>query len=219
MTPFRAAPADKGAKNALLFKLFMAVAGLFLAAVTISPALAHHRGLTHTGPVRGLSISALSHGQMAVIAAHRSEILELASEQTPTDPTMRRLQGYINLQHFACMWGMIPGSVNDESSPFNECSHAHLAGTRALLMHLLSMEGDRARVRALADKIELEMLQNNASLVLCRYSDEPLDTADIVGPHWSEIPLHPMSVISLAGFAITMMGGVWLVARPKRLFA
>ncbi len=219
MTPRRPALAAKGMKTSLLFKLFMAAAGLFLAAPPISPASAHHRGLTHEGPVKGLSISALTHGQMAVIAAHRSEILELASEQTPTDPTMRRLQGYIHLQSFACMWGMIPGSVNDESSPFNECSHAYLAGTRALLMHLLTMEGDRARVRALADKIELEMLQNNAALVLCLYADEPFDTADIVGPHWREIPFHPTSVITLAGLAMTIMGGVWLVARPKRLFS
>ncbi len=109
--------------------------------------------------------------------------------------------------------------VEDESSPFNECSHAYLAGTKALLMHLLTMPGDRAPVRALADRIELEMMRNNASLDLCRYSDEPFDTADIVGPHWGEIPFHPKSVLSLAGVAGAALAGLWLAARPRRLFA
>jgi hypothetical protein len=215
----RSIPADKWAKSFRLCKLFMAAAGLFLLAALISSASAHHLGAAHAGPAKGLAIPSLSHGQMVVIAANRSAILKLASEQTPTDPTLRRLQGYINLQFFACMWGIIPGSVDDENSPFNECSHAYLAGTRSLLMHLLTMQSDRAPVRALADKIEVEMLQNDASLVMCRYSDEPFDTAEIIGPHWSEIPFHPMSFISLVGFPLATAGCIWLVARQKRLFA
>lgn len=200
-------------------RLCLAAVGLLLLVAPMAPARAHHLGVAHTGPARELSIPNLSHGQMTVIAANRSAILELAAEQTPTDPMMRRLQGYINLQTFACMWGMIPGSVDDENSPFNECSHAYLAGTRALLMHLLAMHGDRATVRALAEKIEFEMLQNKASLVTCRYSDEPFDTADIIGPHWNEIPCHPMSCFWLGGMALATAGFAWLVARPNRPLA
>jgi hypothetical protein len=206
--------ADEWMKAFRLFRLCLAVTGFVL--LTSLPASSHHLRLAHTGPSKGLSIATLSHGQMAVIAAHRSAILALAAQQTPTDPTMRRLQGYINLQFFACIWGIIPGSIDDETSPFNECSHAYLAGTRALLMHLLTMQGDRAPVRALADRIELEMLQNNASLVMCRYSDEPFDTGEIIGPHWSEIPFHPMSCFWFGGMALATAGCGWLVARPKR---
>jgi hypothetical protein len=50
---------------------------------------------------------------------------------------------------------------------------------------------NRASVDAPVSKIELEMLSNNASLVLCRYSDEPFNTGEVIAPHWSEIPLHP----------------------------
>jgi hypothetical protein len=194
-----------------LSRLCLAVLGLILLAAF--PASAHHLGVAHTGPAKGLSIPNLSHGQMVVIAARRSEILKLADAQTPTDPVMRRLQGYISLQTFACMWGMIPGGVDDESSPFNECSHAYLAGTRALLMHLLSLPGDQAAVRALADRIELEMLQNNASLVLCRYSDEPFDTAEIIGPHWDEILFHRPSCFLFGGAALFALVCFRLAAR------
>lgn len=200
-----------------------ALAVLILLAAPLSPACAHHLGVAHTGPpqglptqAKGLAIPNVTHGQMLVIAANRPAILKLAAGQDPTDPTLRRLQGYVSLQTFACLWGLVPGAVEDESSPFNECSHAYLAGTKALLMHLLAMPGDRAPVRALADTIELEMMRNNASLDLCRYSDEPFDTADIVGPHWSEIPSHPKSALSLAGVAGAALSCLWLAVRPRR---
>ena len=200
----------------LLAKTVRALAVLILLAAPLSPACAHHLGVAHAGPPKGLAIPNLTHGQMLVIAANRAAILKLAAGQNPTDPTLRRLQGYVSLQTFACLWGLAPGAVEDESSPFNECSHAYLAGTKALLMHLLEMPGDRAPVRALADRIELEMMRNNASLDLCRYSDEPFDTADIIGPHWSEIPSHPKSALSLAGVAGAALSGLWLAARPRR---
>ncbi len=175
-------PARKSRAANALFSIGLAAIGLLLMATSTAPCWAHHRGVAHAGPVQGLAIPNLSHGQMAVIAANRAAILELAARQSPTDPMMTRLEGYINLQSFACMWGLVPGTLDDEASPFNECAHAYLSGTRALLLHLLTMPGDRAQVRALVDKIELEMLSNGASLVLCRYSDEAFDTADIVGP-------------------------------------
>jgi hypothetical protein len=76
---------------------------------------------------------------MAAIASKRAAILDLAARQIPTDPTMRRLEGFINPQYFDRLWGIIAGSVGDESSPFNECSHAYLAATRALFLHLQTM--------------------------------------------------------------------------------
>jgi hypothetical protein len=131
-------------------------------AVPIS-AWPHREPTGGQAPADSISIPNLSHGQMAVIANNRTAILDLAARQIPTDPTLRRLEAFINLQFFDCMWGMIPGSVEDESSPFNECSHAYLAATRALLLHLQTMPGARAPVRALIAKVEREMLDNNAS--------------------------------------------------------
>ncbi len=192
----------------------LAVAAALLIAAPAAPVSAHHLRATPDGSVQGLRIPGLTHGQMVVIAAHRLEILKLADEQTPTDPTLRRLQGYVALQYFACLWGLVPGGIEDESSPFNECSHAYLAGTKALLMHLLTLPGERApAVRALADRIEQDMQQNNASLVLCRFSDEPFDSAEFIGPNWSEIPFHPVSLLSLASVALAAIGGVWLAVR------
>ncbi len=166
------------------------------------PASAHREATGGQAPAESISIPNLSHGQMAVIADNRAAILDLAARQIPTDPTMRRLEAFINLQFFDCMWGMIPGSVEDESSPFNECSHAYLAATRALLLHLQTMPGDRAPVRALIAKIEREMLDNSASLIMCRYSDEPFNTAERITPRWRDIPFHLPSLMTFAGLAL-----------------
>ncbi len=69
---------------------------------------------------------------MAVISGYRGAILDLAQRQTQTDPTFRRLYNHGNLQYTYCLWGLMPGSLMDEESPFNECSHAYLATTKAL---------------------------------------------------------------------------------------
>jgi len=39
-------------------------------------------------------------------------------------------------------------------------------------------------IDALISKIEVEMLADGASLNLCRYSDEPFNTDEIIWPHW-----------------------------------
>ena len=188
----------------LIFCLWTALAAMIAAA--LSPAWAHRETTGREAPPESISIPNLSHGQMAVIADNRSAILDLAARQMPTDPAMRRLEAFINLQFFDCFWGLVPGSVEDEGSPFNECSHAYLAATRALLLHLQEMPGDRTSVRALVAKIENEMLSNNASLVLCRYSDEPFNTAERIPPHWGDIPFHLPSLMTFSGLALLIAG-------------
>ena len=44
------------------------------------------------------------------------------------------------------------------------------------------------RIDALIGKIEVEMLADGASLNLCRYSDEPFNTNEIIWPHWGMAP-------------------------------
>jgi hypothetical protein len=145
----------------------------------------------------------LSHGQMRVNADNLPAIQDLAERQDPSDLVMRRLQDFVNLQHFACLWGMVPASLTDEASPFNECAHSYLAGAHALLLHLQQMQGgDRTGVDALVNKIELEMLSENASLMLGRYSDEPSNTNEVIARHWSEIPFHPPSLVTFAALAL-----------------
>src|SRR5579871_1344526 len=99
---------------------------------------AHHQPPREGGPL-GVAIPAITHGDMPVVARYRAQILDLAARQPRTDPTLRRLAGFISLQHFACFWGLVPGSLTDETSPFNECSHADVAGARALLAHMVAM--------------------------------------------------------------------------------
>lgn len=186
-----------GSLTALPCRLWLALLVLF--AATPLPAWAHREKSSRSSAPEGISIPSLSHGQMQVIAANLSAIRDLAERQDPTDLTMRRLQDFVNLQAFACLWGMVPGSLTDEASPFNECAHSYLAGAQALLLHLQQMSGgDRRGVNALVNKIELEMLSNNASLILCRYSDEPFNTDEVISPHWSKIPLHLPSLMTFA---------------------
>jgi hypothetical protein len=186
-------------------------------ALLASPAEAHRLAAPSGPPPAGIPISSLTHGQMAVIARNFSAIWELADAQIESDLTLRRLQDYVSLQSFACLWGLVPGSLTDEASPFNECAHAYLAGGRALLLHLRDMpRADHAAVNALISKIEDEMLQNDASLVLCRFSDEAFNTDQIVWPLWRDILVHPPSLASFAGLVLIagILGGLG-VRRPR----
>jgi hypothetical protein len=96
-----------------------------------------HRISSHSGPPpAGISIPSLTHGQMAVIRDNLPAIRALAGARLGFDLTTWRLEDYLNLQSFACLWGIVPGSITDEESPFNECAHAYLAAGRALLLQL-----------------------------------------------------------------------------------
>jgi hypothetical protein len=185
----------------------LGLVALFMFAAASPPAWAHHAPSGQSTDAIGISIPSLSHGQMRVIANNLSAIQDLAERQDPSDLVMRRLQDFVNLQYFACLWGMVPGTLTDEASPFNECAHSNLAGAQALLLHLREMPGtQRASVDTLVNKIELEMLSEKASLILCRYSDEPFNTNEVIAPHWTEIPLHPPSLMAFA--ALALLAGV-----------
>jgi len=192
------------------------VAALFMFGTSSSQA---HRIFTRGGPApNGISIPSLTHGQMAVISDNLSAIRALASARIGFDMTTWRLEDYLNLQSFACLWGMVPGSIADESSPFNECAHAYLAAARALLLQLREAPGvDHNAVGALIRKIEVEMLANGASLNLCRYNDEPFNTNEVIWPHWSEIPSHPPTLAALGAIFVMIAGSAtWLVRRGDK---
>jgi hypothetical protein len=181
-----------------------------------SPSEAHRMSSRSGPPPRGVSIPSLTHGQMAVISDNLSAIRALASARIGFDMTTWRLEDYLNLQSFACLWGLVPDSIADEESPFNECAHAYLAAGRALLLQLREAPGaDHKAVDALISKIEVEMLAHNASLTLSRYSDEPFNTNEIIFPRWSEIPLHPPTAAFAALVLVAIAGAAW-GSWPKR---
>ena len=178
-----------------------------------------HRISTRSGPPpQGIPIPSLTHGQMAVISDNLTAIRTLASSRIGFDMTTWRLEDYLNLQSFACLWGVVPGSIRDEDSPFNECAHAYLAAGRALLLQLRAAPGvDHNAVEALIREIETEMLAHDASLTLCRYSDEPFNTNEVIWPHWSAIPSHTPTLAAFgAVFALIAGAAIWLMKRDGR---
>ena len=188
-------------------RLLALLAALILLA---APAEAHRPAASGGPPRAGIAIPSLTHGQMAVIARHVSAIRALAKNAFAGDMTLWRIEDYLSLQSFACLWGLVPGSITDEASPFNECAHAYLAAARALLLHLREMpRADHAAIEALVRRIETEMLTNNASLSLCRFSDEPFNTNEIVAPRWREIPLHPPSLAALSAVLLAVGAAGW----------
>jgi hypothetical protein len=182
-----------------------------------TPAAAHHinSGLL---AANAIVIPSLSQGQMAVIARYNGAIIDLAERQLRADDGLMRLLNFVNIQFNVCLWRLVPGSVTDEISPFNECLHAYLATTRALLLHLQATAEDPNLVDTLVRKIDLEMLSNNASPVLCRYSGEPFNAAEIIYPHWRDVLFHLptlltfLSVILMGGSFVTAMA--WLLRKP-----
>jgi hypothetical protein len=169
------------------------------------PAEAHHPEHT-AASARGIQIPNLSHGQMAVIAGYRSAILDLAARQHRTDPVQRRLTNFARIQYTYCLWGIMPGSLSDDDSPFNECMHAALAATQALLLHIQSTADNEDTTQALTSEIETDMLRNHASLTLCRYSGESFNTAAVISPRWSEIFFHAPTLAACVGLILIMLG-------------
>jgi hypothetical protein len=201
-------------------RVFVAVIAALLMLVA-SPSKAHRSSTRSGPPPKGISIPSLTHGQMAVIANNLSAIRALASARVGFDLSTWRLEDYLNLQSFACLWGVVPGSITDENSPFNECSHAYLAAGRALLLQLAhETDADHKSIDALIGKIEVEMLAEGASMNLCRYSDEPFNTNEMIWPHWGMAPFHAPTVAALgAVFALLAAAvfGLMQATTPRSL--
>jgi hypothetical protein len=177
-----------------------------------TPVSAHHQP-PHEGANIGVAIPAITHGEMFIVAKYRAEILDLAARQPRTDPSLRRLTGFVNLQHFACFWGLVPGSLTDETSPFNECSHAYVAGARALLAHMIAMPGDQSSARALEVRIETELAIGPAANMMCLSSNEAFDSGIIIGPDWQLVPSHVPTLATLLSLLVLATAGVWVVSR------
>jgi hypothetical protein len=180
-----------------------------------APVFAHHQS-PPGGAIIGLVIPAITHGEMLVVAEYGAEILDLAAREPRSDPTLHRLTGFVSLQRFACFWGLIPGSLSDETSPFNECSHAYVAGSRALLLHMTTMPGDQSSARELEARIQKKIDSDPSYSMLCLNSSEAFDTGIIISPDWKLAPAHLPTVLTFfAGLALTCVGfgNVWRLIR------
>lgn len=187
--------------------------GVLLVAAMPGRAIAHRSSVVAAD---GLPIPSLTHDQLAVVAEYRQAVLRVADRQSRRDETLIRLRNFVDIQRMACLWGMVPDSLTDEDSPFNECSHAYLSGTMALLLHLRDREGASGHgseeASQLLNRVALAMLAKETAPMLCAYSGAPFNTADVIAPHWIDVPFHPTSLLSLSGVAVLLaaaVGGLW----------
>ncbi|NTF40408.1 hypothetical protein [Rhizobium rhizogenes] len=169
-----------------------------------------------SGSQAGIPIPSLTHGEMAVIAPYYGRIIAIAEDVSDTDETFRRLLNFAQIQRAYCLWGMMPGSVSDEKSPFNECSHAYLAAAKAVLLKMRTMKGDAVSVADLASEIDTALVRNNLSLVLCQFSSENFNTADLIRPKPADIVRHAQSLLATLSVLLAIGAGLWLTARALR---
>lgn len=177
-------------------------------------AVAHHR--SGTGDTSGVPVANLNHGQLQVMARYRSAILALAGRQSRPDVETRRLMNFAKLQHAYCLWGLVPGTLNDEDSPFNECAHAYLGASKTLLDRLQQAPENRAEAHALAQKINGDMLiEGSGAFAMCRNGAAAFNTADVVMPEWRGVTVNP--IVGLSGFAVLVsVGGTIALGRVRR---
>ncbi len=196
-----------------LIRSILLVASMLLVVVAApAPSEAHHRS---PGPTSGIAIPSLSHGQMAVLDANRAAILALAERRPQPGERFSRILNYARIQYTICLWGLMPGAIDNDNSPFNECAHAYLAATRALLSAMSETAPPSSEAQALAAKVDHELLLNG-TLTLCSFSGETFNTADVVQPHWAEVPGHLPSLAVFGAIAVAASGAAALTLRPRR---
>ncbi|MBB3612894.1 hypothetical protein [Rhizobium sp. BK602] len=175
---------------------------------------AHGGGIS--GHHTGIPIPGLTHGEMAVIAPYYGRIIALAETASDTDEAFRRMLNFAQIQRTYCLWGIMPGSVNDEESPFNECSHAYLAAAKAILLRMRAMKDQMTPVSDLVSEIDAALTRNSLSLVLCKFSGESFNTADLIRPKLSGIVLHAGSLTVMLSSLLAAMAAIWFAARALR---
>lgn len=178
-----------------------------------SAAEAHRRA--NPTEIQGIAIASLSHGQMAVIADYRSEIMKLAAQERQVDDRFLSLLNYGNIQYTHCLWGLVPGSLADEESPFNECAHAYLSAAHALLIHMRETSADKPSVEDLISRIDADMVRKQSSFVLCQYSADTYDTASVVRPVWSDVPKHLPSLAAFSGLGLALIGAGVVISKGR----
>lgn len=191
------------AKHRVCALVGAAVAVLLVAQPMVGPAHAHH---ISAGSGAGVAIPSITHNQMLVYQQYFDAIVRAADRLPAPEPGFRRVLNYAKLQKTYCLWGLMPGAVSDEDSPFNECAHAYLAAAKALTEDLREASPPPGEFGRLGAAIDRDLLLAGAGPV-CGYSGEDFNTADLVSPQWGRVIGHPPSVAALGG-------GVLVLALP-----
>jgi hypothetical protein len=190
-------------RQAALHGAWVFVTLLSLLLVTAS-AQAH--GSRSGGSPAGIAIPSLSHGEMAVISAYYGDIVDLAQSASDTNEPFRRVLNFSRIEYAACLWGQMPGSVTDEASPFNECSHAYLAAVKVVLLDMRTMPAEKKRAGDLVSRIDEEMALGGLALIGCQFSNEAFNTAEMIWPNWRDVPWHgPSALASLASLIVSVV--------------
>ena len=187
-----------------LLRILVALLAIFFAV----QALAH--GNYKPGNTSGTPMPSLSHGEMAIVSQYRSRILSLAGQVRQTDPTFRTLLNFGAIQYSYCLWGVAPGSISDELSPFNECAHAYLSAAKALLFHMRDMPDVSDKAAALISEIDEDVVRSGAAFIGCQYSGEAFNTADFIRPHWENLTQHWPSLAALGIGVLLLVSPVLL---------
>ncbi|MDL2400258.1 hypothetical protein PY649_15225 [Rhizobium mayense] len=169
-----------------------------------------------SGSHAGIPIPSLSHGEMAVIAPYYGRIIALALSASDTNESFRRVLNFAQIQRAYCLWGIMPGSVGDEDSPFNECSHAYLAAAKLALLQMRTMKDEMVPAGDLVSEIDGALVRNNLSLILCQFSNEGFNTADLIRPRLAGIILHAKSLVATVLALMTAGAALWWTARLLR---
>lgn len=188
---------------------------LMLAIVVPALSAAAH-GRFVPGDTSGVPIPNLTHGEMAVLIPHRADIMKLARSVRTQDADFRTLERYAGIQYSNCLWGLVPGSIADEESPFNACSHAYLAAVKELLVRMHIGRLGSSEVGALVSRIDAEMTLSGAALIGCRYSGDSFNTAEVIRPQWNSVPTHLPSLFSLAGSIVLLPATAYVLQRFRR---
>ncbi|MBS0269228.1 MAG: hypothetical protein JSS54_09635 [Proteobacteria bacterium] len=190
----------------------LAVLLSLVAALLSAPAGAHSsREPLNTS---GLPIANLSHDQLRVMHRYKDSIVALAAREISPDVATRTLYNFVNLQFAYCLWGLVPGALTNEDSPFNGCSHAYLAGSKALLDQLQRSSSDPTEANQLAARIQSDMQREETGALICRNGVATLNTAEIVFPEWSGTAFNPLLTL-LAFIVFGTLAGLFLLNRSK----
>jgi hypothetical protein len=199
-----------------LVALFRTLALAFAAALSSAAMAQAHSGQPPAGRDSGIAIAGITHGQMQGLAGFAGEVLALAARQPLHEDAFQRVLNHARLQKAWCAWGLMPGGVSDEASPFNGCSHAYLAATRDLLLRMGAQPVRTAAVDDLVRRVEVAMIGNDAALELCGFSDTGFNTAALLAPDWGAVTGHPTSLFTLGGVALALAALGSVAARLLR---
>jgi hypothetical protein len=187
---------------------------LTVATLVASSAGAHGRFVP--GDTSGVPIPNLTHGEMAVLIPYRADIMRLARAVRTEDAEFRTLERFAAIQYANCLWGLVPGSITDEASPFNGCSHAYLAAVKELLVRMHQAQLGGSDVGGLVSRIDAEMTLAGAALIGCRYSGDSFNTAEILRPEWQAVPTHLPSLLGLSASILLLPASVFALQRLRR---